>query len=267
MARIAANRRTFGVFGIRHMWLAAILVTIANIVLLVYMAVSQREQFRAARATADLQQSRERLVNAREEERRRLRRDLHDRLGPTLASLYQRIDTASYLIASNPAAATKLLDNTKTQMKAVVGDIRRLVYSLRPPVLDELGLLAAIREECDRLLGGARAPRLELALPPALPPLPAATEVAVYHIVIEAVANVVKHSQAQLCRIQITLDARRLNVSIRDNGIGIMSSIRSGVGFQSMRERASELGGWVNIAPQQPSGTIVEAELPLHGSR
>jgi signal transduction histidine kinase len=221
----------------------------------------------AARATADLQQSRERIVTAREEERRRLRRDLHDGLGPTLSSLYQRIDAASNLLAHDPATATRLLNDTKAQMKAVVADIRRLVYSLRPPVLDELGLLAAIREECDRLLAGRPTLALELTLPPALPPLPAATEVAAYCIVIEAVTNVIKHAHASQCSIQVDLAPPRLGLSICDNGVGVPPDARSGVGFQSMRERAAELGGWVTITPQEPHGTLVQAQLPLHVAR
>jgi signal transduction histidine kinase len=95
---------------------------------------------------ADLRQSRGRLVTAQEEERRRLRRDLHDGVGPTLASLSHRIDTAADLVASDPQASVQLLKELKGQVKGTVAEIRRLVYALRPPVLDEFGLVSAVRE-------------------------------------------------------------------------------------------------------------------------
>jgi signal transduction histidine kinase len=95
------------------------------------------------RMTRDLQHSRERLVLAREEERRRLRRDLHDGLAPTLAALALAASTAGDLIPSDPEAAASLVAELHTEIRSAVSDIRRLVYELRPPTLDELGLVAA----------------------------------------------------------------------------------------------------------------------------
>src|SRR5262249_47474654 len=100
----------------------------------------------AVQLTADLQRSREQLVSAREEERRRLRRDLHDGLGPTLAALALKATTISELIPADPAGATRLSNDLYTDIRATVGEIRRLVYALRPPALDDLGLVAALRE-------------------------------------------------------------------------------------------------------------------------
>jgi signal transduction histidine kinase len=204
----------------------------------------------AARASGLVQHSRERIVAAREEERRRLRRDLHDGLGPTLASLYQRIDAASHLLEREPAQARELLNETKGRMKTVIGDIRQLVYALRPPALDELGLVGAIHSEAERLLPGAL--RFELLAPQPMPPLPAASEVAAYWIAVEAIANVVKHAQATVCRVRIELD-HALHLTVSDDGVG----------FQSMRERVDELGGTLAIAAAPPTGTSVSATLPL----
>ncbi len=186
----------------------------------------------AVRLTADLQRSRERLVTTREEERRRLRRDLHDGLGPTLASLAQRIDTARGLVPRDPDAATALLGDLKTQIKATIAEIRRVAYALRPPALEEL------------------------------PPLPAAAEVAAYRIVLEALTNVARHAHAQSCRISLSL-ADGLCLEIIDDGSGLPVDCRAGVGLTAMRERAAELGGVCRIEPGATGGTHVWARLPL----
>ncbi len=215
------------------------------------------------RLAADLQRSRERLVTTREEERRRLRRDLHDGLGPTLASLAQRLDTARILVSRDPDAAVALLGDVKTQVKATIADIRQLVYALRPPALDELGLVSAIREyathynESDGL-------RVALKAPERLPPLPAAVEVAAYRIVLEALTNVARHAQAQNCHIRMELtEAQALWLEITDDGGGLPTGYRAGVGLAAMRERAMELGGECRIEPGSTRGTRVWARLPL----
>ncbi len=190
--------------------------------------------------TTDLQQSRERLIMAREEERRRLRRDLHDGVGPTLASMAQRIDAATYIVRDNPDEAIALLQGLKGQVRSTLADIRRLVYALRPPALDELGLLAAVREHAAQVAGGSDLQVLVEA-PEALPPLPAAVELAAYRIALEALTNVVRHAQARSCRIRfavVNADSRPgLRVEICDDGVGLPADHRVGVGLTSMRER------------------------------
>src|SRR5205814_1987574 len=119
---------------------------------------------------ADLQRSRERLVTAREEERRRLRRDLHDGLGPALASFPLKLDAAGNLLARDPAAADALLAGLKAQTLAAVADIRRLVYALRPPALDDLGLVGALR--ADAAQHDPTGLRVTVEAPESLPPLP-----------------------------------------------------------------------------------------------
>lgn len=131
----------------------------------------------AVRLTADLQRSRERLVTAREEERRRLRRDLHDGLGPQLAAQTLKVGSARSLYAHDPAAADALLAELEADMEAAVADIRRLVYALRPPALDKLGLVGAIRESAAQY--GANGLSISLHAPERLPPLPAAVEVGI----------------------------------------------------------------------------------------
>ncbi len=218
----------------------------------------------AVRLAADLQRSRERLVNAREEERRRLRRDLHDGLGPQLATLTLKLDAARNLLSQEePAAADALLAELKAQTQAAISDIRRLVYDLRPPALDELGLIAAIREQATSYSQNGL--NVSVEAPEHLPPLPAAVEVAAYRITQEALTNVVRHARARTCRIRISF-GNELRLEINDDGIGLPEGPRAGVGLSSIRERAAELGGTCEVEPAPASGTRVLTRLPLPAS-
>ncbi|MBX3635061.1 MAG: hypothetical protein KF683_06695, partial [Rubrivivax sp.] len=229
----------------------------------------------AARLAADLQRSRERLVTSREEERRRLRRDLHDGLGPTLASHSFQLEEALELLAGDtasgaapdPVAATALLRDLKTQTQAMVADIRRLIYQLRPPALDELGLLGALQIQAAKLAGANQTLRIAVAATPAvLLPLPAAVEVAAYHIVLEALTNVTRHARAHTCHVYLAVSAgqpKTLEITIIDDGLGLPSQLQAGVGLISMRERAEELGGACLVEAGATGGTRVRARLPL----
>jgi signal transduction histidine kinase len=208
--------------------------------------------------------SRSGLVTAREEERRRLRRDLHDGLGPTIAGLTLGLDTACAMSGGNPELA-ELLSGLKGESGRAVADIRRIVYGLRPPALDEVGLAGALREEVARL--ERQAPRLSIALHIAggdLAELPAAVEVAAYRIVTEGVANVLRHADAHCCEVWIQA-AQDLRLEVRDDGVGRPEGWRAGVGITAMRERVAELAGELVIEPCGPRGTRVGARLPLGG--
>ena len=212
------------------------------------------------RLTVDLQRERERLVTAREEERRRLRRDLHDGLGPQLAGLTLKLETARNRLAHDPLADT-LLSDLAGRTQSAVADIRRLVYALRPPALDELGLIPALRELT--LHYSDRVP-MHLAAPDCLPELSAAVEVAVYRIAQEALTNVVRHAAAGRCAIRLALEEPTgwLSLSIQDDGCGLPQARSMGIGLVSMRERAEELGGTWSIEAVPTGGTHVLARLP-----
>jgi signal transduction histidine kinase len=220
----------------------------------------------AVRLTADLQHSRERLVTTREEERRRLRRDLHDGLGPTLAALHLQAGTLRRLIRSDPAGAEQLVEELRTEMRAMIDEIRRLVYELRPPALDELGLVGAIQSRVEKINLDAQGNglRVRVSAPDLLPTLPAATEVAAYRIAQEALTNVVRHAGAASCVVRLELN-ENLCLEIADDGVGFQAGGRAGVGIVSMRERAEELGGSCTIQARPGGGTQVCACLPLPG--
>lgn len=213
----------------------------------------------AAKLTADLRRSRQQLVNAREEERRRLRRDLHDGLGPTLASLTLKIDNARNELARDPGTADRLLAETKALIQETLKDIRRLVYELRPPALDELGLVKAIHAFVDQ----QKLDTLQVVISSdsELPVLPAAVEVAAFRIALEAITNVIRHAQATRALVRLFSQNDALIIEIRDNGTGLPEPLPAGVGITSMRERAEELGGQL-VINSQGTGTYLRADLP-----
>jgi len=218
----------------------------------------------AVRLTADLQRSREQLVLAREEERRRLRRDLHDGLGPQLAGLALKLETLRNRLHGDPLADSLLADLAK-QTQNATADIRHLVYELRPPTLDELGLVMALREGVTQFSQqGCNDLNITFEAPESLPPLPAAVEVAVYRITQEALTNVIRHAEAHNCHVHLRLDesAGLLCLEVQDDGKGVHKKRRTGVGLNSMRERAEELGGTLTITPAPNGGTGLVACLP-----
>jgi signal transduction histidine kinase len=218
----------------------------------------------SVRLTSALQQSRQQLVTAREEERRRLRRDLHDGLGPQLASQTLTIEAIGRLLETNSEKARDLLGHLKSQSQASIQDIRRLVYDLRPPALDELGLVGALREGTKQ--HGQLRTEIEItAMPHPLPTLPAAVEVAVYRITQEAITNVIRHTQAKHCRVDMTVQDHHLDLTISDDGKGYPVDYHLGIGLNSMRERAEEVGGIIRFDNQPAGGAAVQVRLPLPG--
>ncbi|MEU4408012.1 sensor histidine kinase [Streptosporangium sp. NPDC023963] len=217
------------------------------------------ESLRIHRLAADLQKTREDLVLAREEERRRLRRDLHDSLGPALSGIALTVDAARAVMAADPAAADGLLGALKDQSSQTLEEVRRLARLLRPPVLDELGLIGALTHLADTTEQAGLTATVRVCEPRALP---AAVEVAVYRIAQEAVTNVIRHSGADCCLIDLELTDHEVTLVVSDDGTGIASTGRPGVGTASMRERAEELGGVLTVSTDA-GGTRVAARLPL----
>jgi two-component system, NarL family, sensor kinase len=221
----------------------------------------------AVHLTLDLQNSRARLVTAQEEERRRLRRDLHDGLGPTLAAIVLKLNAVGGLV--DEPVATALLTQLRQETRAAIADIRRLVDDLRPPALDEVGLVAALQQKAASLSRHADgqvadAIVIDVAGPAHTQALPAAVEVAAYRIATEALTNVVRHSGAARASVDVSVNGA-LVISVADNGTRPWDPTRVGVGLSSMRERAEELGGSCTVTPRPEGGTVVRAVLPLPG--
>ncbi|MCW5852383.1 MAG: sensor histidine kinase [Anaerolineae bacterium] len=231
----------------------------SDLVLLRDVAQQLGVALQAAQLTADLQTTRERLVIAREEERRRIRNDLHDELAPTLSSLQLQLGAMRSLIRRDPEQAERLATELRDDLRQATAEIRRLVYDLRPPMLDELGLVGAIRN-----FGGQdTGVHFEVTAPAPMPALPAAVEVAAYRIASEACHNVVKHAAATDCQVHIEVSDHHLTLSVSDNGQGMPVDRTGGVGVRSMRERAAELGGTLSIEASETGGTCLTARLPI----
>ncbi|MEJ2870019.1 sensor histidine kinase [Actinomycetospora sp. OC33-EN08] len=209
---------------------------------------------------ADLQQAREHLVRAGEDERRRLHHDLHDGLGPVLSHAVLAIDGLRRGIGPAQADAAGA-DALKSTLQDAVVDLRRLVHGLRPPALDDVGLVAALGKHVDLLDGTGPVVTLEARDVPET--LPAAVEVAAYRVVTEALANVTRHAGATACTVALVATAATLRIEVSDDGRGTVTTRPGGVGLASMRRRAEELGGGFDVR-SAAGGTTVVATLPLH---
>jgi signal transduction histidine kinase len=216
---------------------------------------------RSVRLATEIERSRRQLVAAREEERRRLRRDLHDGLGPTLAGARLKLQAARDMASARPGEATVIFDDLDAELASVLDDVRRISRDLRPPALDELGFMPALRARAAQFAADAG---LELSVdgPDTLPPLPAEVEAAAYRIAVEALTNVRRHSSAAHCAVRVRF-ADDLEIEVVDDGRGIEAGTPSGVGLTSMRERASEVGGSCEITAATDGGTRVIARLPV----
>jgi signal transduction histidine kinase len=213
----------------------------------------------AIRASEQLQASRAALVTAREEERRRIRRDLHDGLGPSLASMKLQLSAVVRILDTEPGRAAHLISEVREGMDETTADVRRLVYGLRPPLIDELGLIAALRNHPTAHSG------LDVTVQPnELPELPAAVEVALFRIASEAMHNAVKHSGGSRCAVAIIVEADEVQMTIVDDGRGLPDPLIDGVGVSAIRERAAELGGTVTLTSN--GGTTVTTVVPLRAS-
>ncbi|WP_067828928.1 sensor histidine kinase [Actinomadura kijaniata] len=208
------------------------------------------------RRTAHLQRSRERILAAREEERRRLRHDLHDGLGPTLAGLAHSLDAARLTLADDPQRLDPVLTDLRDRLAVAVGEIREMAHGLRPPALDDLGLVGAIEA-----LATDCCERVDVRFDGPPENLPAAVEVAAYRIAAEAVANIRRHSRARAASILLSRDGD-LRLTVTDSGVGLPETRRTGRGLPAMREWAAEVGGDFMITSRPGGGVVVSARLP-----
>lgn len=221
-----------------------------------------------ARLTRDLRRSRDRLVQAREMERRRILHELHDGVGPTLAAVALGLDVSRRTVGDTTPTG-ELLGRLRDELQAAIIEIRRLAHGLRPPVLDRIGLIPAIREYAgalaSRTVGGDAQEggvTIVLEVPSSMPKLPAPVDVAAYRIICEALTNVTRHAEAKSCAVRLWIDDD-LHVEVVDDGIGLPAVTNGGVGLSSMRERATELGGECLVEADHDGGTRVFATLPL----
>ena len=179
------------------------------------------------RAAQEVEEARARLASARLEERRVIRREIHDGLGPSLAGLRLGVQGARNLLDSDPSAAAELLSALQDELDQRVADVRSLSHSLLPPVLDELGLAAALHEMRARHAEDGLAVELSLGR---LEGLGLQLAAAAYGIISEAVTNVARHSATTRCVVQAGTSGGTLAITVEDDGLGIAPDARPGVG-------------------------------------
>ncbi len=212
----------------------------------------------------ELAESRSRLMTARDEERRAIRRELHDGFGPALAGIGYGLSAVRNLIRTDPDRALELLDRLGNEIDARVEDVRTLARDLVPPVLIELGLVAALQE----LAARHRASGVSFVVDTDQQlDVPTAMATTLYGLIAEAVRNVVRHADASRCTITVRSDGSTIVAEVRDDGVGFDDATVSGVGLQSMRERASSLGGSLAIDHPLGGGSVVRVAVPLRSGR
>jgi two-component system NarL family sensor kinase len=212
--------------------------------------------------TRDLRRSRDSLATARDEERHRIRRDLHDGLGPTLAGVALGLGAARR--AATTPAGRELLSSLEAEVKGSLDDVKRLVADLHPTALEQIGLIAALHGYADTVTirnGGGL--HVTVQAPPDALRLPPEVEVAAYRIALEAVTNVARHARATHCTVSVSVSGEELAIRVCDDGVGVRQARPSGLGLRSIAERAAELGGAATVEAAVGGGTVVSARLPL----
>jgi signal transduction histidine kinase len=226
------------------------------------VSVPLAQALHAAHLTEDLRVSRGRAVTALEEERRRMRRDLHDGLGPMLTGIAYSADAVANLLHTNPSEALEIVNALGGEARDAIAEIRRIVYGLRPRALDELGLVGAVQQQVSRLrTADGRFLTVAFDAAPGISTLPAAVEVAAYRVAVEALTNVARHSGVAEASASFTLTGRVLRITVADRGSSVLAWT-PGVGISSMRERVEQVGGtlWLRAGTD---GATVTAEIPL----
>jgi nitrate/nitrite-specific signal transduction histidine kinase len=216
--------------------------------------------------THDLRRSRDSLATARDEERHRIRRDLHDGLGPTLAGVALGLGAARR--AATTPAGRELLSSLEAEVKDSLDDVKRLVADLHPTALEQIGLIAALHGYADTVTirnGGGL--HVTVQAPPDTLRLPPEVEVAAYRIALEAVTNVARHARATHCTVSVSVSGEELAIRVCDDGVGVLQARTQagppGLGLRSIAERAAELGGVATVEAATGGGTVVSARLPL----
>jgi signal transduction histidine kinase len=241
-------------------------VTVRDARLVLALAPHLAVVVRSRRLAEDLARERQRVTAARAAERDRLRRDLHDGLGPSLSGIALGLEAAGTALARDPAAVPELLDRTRLEADAAVREIRLVLAGLRPAALDRHGLVGAVRDTAHTLgMGSSGSPHFELCVDP-LPSLSSEVEECAFRIVAEAMTNTVRHSGANHCQVRISQACGRLSLAVTDDGHGLAQLRSMGHGLDSMRQRAADAEGTLTVSSLQPHGTAIRAVLPLEPS-
>jgi signal transduction histidine kinase len=214
---------------------------------------------RAARTARELADSRSRVLAAREGERRRLREDLHDGLGPSLSGVALGLEAARRSIAGDPERVGEILEVLHGEVDSLVAEVRGIIDDLGPGDVD---LPRAVRSHVDAVAATGEVD-VELTATGDLADVPGEVAVAAHRIAGEALTNAARHARARTIRVALTGHKDHLVVEVADDGTGAVRHRAGGVGLDSMRQRAESVGGVLTVSAVPDHGTRVRAVLPL----
>jgi len=213
--------------------------------------------------TIELQNLSARLLQLQDEERRRISRELHDSVGQELAAVKMAIGSVR-----DKDKAIEALKKAAEMVDSAIKSVRTMSYLLHPPLLDEVGLLAAIHWFVDGLQKRSGLQVQLIVKPATLARFSRDIEATIYRVLQEALTNVYRHSESRAARVEIDQQPRQVVLRVRDYGRGFFSQVvtegpvRFGVGMSGMRERVKQFGGEFKVSPAEP-GTLIEAVIPL----
>ena len=211
----------------------------------------------AAALNRQLDDARRRVIDAAQAERARLRRDLHDGLGPSLSGVALGLESVRGALPDNQDRARQILNRAQVEVRGAVEEVRRILDDLRPAPLDALGLVGALRAHAKDSPDGLA---VQVTAAAGLPPLDPEVEGAAYRIALEALTNVHRHAGADNCTVSVSTDDHQVRIEVHDDGRGLPAGVSHGLGLASMRHRAESLGGDFDV--RSGSGTTVNARLP-----
>lgn len=215
---------------------------------------------RVSRARQELRELAARLEAAQEEERKNLSRELHDEVGQTMSALLMDLAKLELMLPGNPAARAQL-SQVRKAADSSVKCVRNMALLLRPSMLDDLGLAAALKWQ-GRETARRSGLKVSVDVDPAADDLPDSYRTSIYRVVQESLNNVVKHSRAAGARVLVRMDDEGVEISVQDNGAGFDTAAK-GVGLLGMEERVARLGGALRVESRRGEGTVVTAVLPL----
>lgn len=264
--RLQASQEAFEGF-IRQLLISTVVLglIVAGVSISSILRLEQRDRVqreRAERAEGEMRRLSQRLVHAQEEERKSISRELHDALGQRLAFAGMEISRLASAREAPPAEYERRLEDLQRQMTEAVRAVRDLSMSLRPAMLDELGLGSAVRwlaRETERRSGI----EVDVRIDGSLDDLADDVRTAIYRVIQEAVTNAAKHSAAKTVRISLYGGPDATRLTIQDDGVGFNTDgPHAGLGLVGIRERIAELSGSLSLRSTQGKGTILEADVP-----
>jgi len=243
----------------------------SNVLLEQEIAEHRQAKEALQRSEAELRRLSSQLLNAQEEERKRIARELHDGIGQSLSAIKFKVETALNEMGQvNPAQVVKSLEAVVPVAQEAVEEVRRISRNLRPSILDDLGILATISWLCREVETIYSGIRIEKQIDIEEHDIPDSLKIVMYRVLQESFNNIAKHSHATLVRLSLKGADGKIELAIDDNGVGfdveqVLSGEQSkrGIGLASMRERAELSGGSFSVESHKGAGTTVRASWPL----